>query len=116
VKGVEGAYIANIYDTQEVEKFKLRRKKITNEKEYKMKGALDRLDIYKKTVISFDKGNNWHSIKAPEVNAKNESLNCGGECSLHLRGKAEAHSNLIYSSEKAAGIIVATGNTGIYLA
>lgn len=116
VKGLEGAYIANIFDYVEVDKIRSRRKKVTNEKEMKMKGgALERLDAYKKSVISFDKGSNWHSIKAPKLSYNNEAINCGGECSLHLKGRTESLSNPIYTSDKAAGIILATGNTGLYL-
>ena len=91
---MEGAYIANIFDYDEIEKIRSRRKKITNEKEQKLKGgSLDRLDNYKKTVISYDKGSNWHSINAPKVNYKNEPINCRGDCSLHLNGRTEAQSN-----------------------
>ncbi len=113
---MEGVYIANIFDYGEVEKIRSRRKKVTTEKEQKMKGgALERLDSYRKTVISYDKGSNWHAIRAPKVNFQNEPLNCGGECSLHLKGRTESLANPIYTSEKAAGIILATGNTGLYL-
>lgn len=27
--------------------------------------SIDNINYYKKTVISYDKGGNWHSIKAP---------------------------------------------------
>jgi hypothetical protein len=33
ILGMEGRFIANVYDNAEVEKVKMRRKKVTNEKE-----------------------------------------------------------------------------------
>lgn len=60
-------------------------------------------------------GSTWHSLKAPEVDSKGNSIECSGECSLHLKGRTQSNGNPIYSSEYAPGIIVGTGNTGYYL-
>ena len=54
---IEGLFIANIYEHSEVDKFTSRRKKINS----------DNLDSYKKSVISFDYGGDWHPIRAPKV-------------------------------------------------
>ena len=42
-------------------------------------------------------------------------MKCSGECSLHLNGRTKKNSNPLYSSENAPGIILATGNVGLYL-
>ena len=34
---------------------------------------------------------------------------------MHLKGRTETNGNPLYSAENAPGIIMATGNTGIYL-
>jgi len=68
------------------------------------------LNQFKKTVISYDKGSIWHSLKAPKENS-----NCSGDCSLHLRGRTESYGNPIYTTGGAPGLILATGNTGFYL-
>lgn len=38
-----------------------------------------------------------------------------GECSLHLKGRTDTNGNPIYSAESAPGLIIATGNVGLYL-
>lgn len=69
----------------------------------------------KKTKISFNKGGDWHPVKAPEVNYAGNPTNCSGECSLNFKGRIESQGTPIYSTEKAPGIILATGNLGRYL-
>lgn len=114
IKSVEGVYVANVYDHQEVEKLRMRRKRISEEKDYKTKQS-DRLDTYRRSVITYDKGGQWHQIKAPKYDHQGQPLQCNGDCSLHLRGRTEAPSNIIYSSAEGVGIILGTGNTGLYL-
>ena len=63
---IEGLFIANIYEHSEVDKFTSRRKRITNDKERKSISS-DNLDSYKKSVVSFDYGGDWHPIRAPKV-------------------------------------------------
>ncbi|CAD8138729.1 unnamed protein product [Paramecium octaurelia] len=113
IKSMKGVYIANIFDYDEIEKTKSRRKRINSEREMKLQSS-DRLDQYKKSVITFDLGAEWHSLKAPKYSYAGQPLNCNGDCSLHLKGRTETTS-LIYSSEQAVGIIIGTGNTGLYL-
>ena len=68
-----------------------------------------------KTYITHNKGGKWELIKAPEVSLKGKKTACYIEegCSLHL----EIYSHMgelapVYSSEKAIGIVLATGNMG----
>ena len=57
-------------------------------------------------MISYDKGANWHPIKAPEYNYEGEKTSCSGECSLHLKGRTESNGRPIYSSENAPGLLM----------
>lgn len=65
-------------------------------------------------MITYDFGAEWHTLKAPKYDYKGSQITCSGDCSLHLRGRTQT-SSLIYSSEESVGIILGTGNTGIYL-
>ena len=51
IQGVEGVYIANVYDHNEVERYKSRRRGITDEEESKKRNGFERVEAYKKTVI-----------------------------------------------------------------
>lgn len=44
----------------------------------------------KKTKITFNKGGDWHTIKAPQVNYAGNKINCSGDCSLNLKGRTES--------------------------
>ncbi|KAM3138353.1 hypothetical protein pb186bvf_009629 [Paramecium bursaria] len=113
IKSMKGVYIANIFDYEEVERTIQRRKRINTEKDMKSQQA-DKLDQYKKSLITYDFGGEWHPIKAPKYSYNGQPLNCNGDCSLHLRGRTQT-SSMIYSSQDAIGIIIGTGNTGLYL-
>jgi len=71
-----------------------------------------------KTYITHNKGGKWELIKAPEVTMAGKKSTCYIEdgCSLHL----EIYSHMgelapVYSSEKAVGIVLGTGNLGAKL-
>jgi hypothetical protein len=98
---MDGTYIANVYDHSEVEKQRGRETSVG-------------LEHYKRTLISFDKGGNWHPLRAPARDSSNETIRCAGDCSLHLKGRTE-NANPIYSSESSPGVAVGVGNTGLYL-
>jgi len=100
---MDGVYIANVYDHQEVDKLRGRDNI-----------PVGHLEHYKKSFISFDKGGNWHPLKAPIKDSKGDAIKCNGDCSLHLKGRTE-NSNPIYSSENSPGMAVGVGNTGLYL-
>ncbi|CAD8167582.1 unnamed protein product [Paramecium pentaurelia] len=102
--GMEGVYVANVFDHQEVEKSKSR-SSITPAT----------LELYKKTFISYDRGGQWHPLKAPEIDSKGDEIQCSGDCSLHLKGRTEANQNPLYSSQNAPGVSIGVGNTGLYL-
>jgi len=68
-----------------------------------------------KTYITHNKGGKWELIKAPEVSKRGKKTACYVEdgCSLHL----EIYSHMgelapVYSTEKAIGIVLGTGNIG----
>lgn len=69
-----------------------------------------------RTYITHNKGGKWELIKAPvDPNLKGKIGTCYIEdgCSLHL--EIYSHSGAlapVYSTEKAIGVILATGNTG----
>ncbi len=113
IQSMEGVYIANVYDSTELLKFQQRKKVSTSEAERK-KPQFDRLDGYKKTVFSSNKGSTWNPLKAPKYDYMAQALKCSGDCSLHLRGRTDKSHNPIYSSENSVGIIIATGNTGFF--
>ena len=71
-----------------------------------------------KSYITHNKGGKWELIKAPEVTMMGKKSSCYIEdgCSLHL----EIYSHMgelapVYSSEKAVGIVLGTGNLGAKL-
>jgi hypothetical protein len=86
VLGMDGVYIANIFDHYEVEKFKSR-----------MESSMEYLEPYKRSQITFDRGGNWHTLSAPSKDSDGTETNCKGECSLHLKGRTESNYNAIYS-------------------
>lgn len=68
-----------------------------------------------KTFITHNKGGKWELIKAPEVSHRTKKTACYVEdgCSLHL----EIYSHMgelapVYSTEKAIGLVLGTGNIG----
>ena len=71
-----------------------------------------------RTYITHNKGGKWELIKAPEISMRGKKTACYIEdnCSLHL----EIYSHMgelapVYSSEKAVGIVLGTGNLGFRL-
>ncbi|CAD8113365.1 unnamed protein product [Paramecium primaurelia] len=95
IESLKGVYIANIYDHEKL--------KVVKESD---------LEKYKKTVITFDKGAIWHPLKAPETDVNGQQIHCSGDCSLHLQGRSVSK---IYRESKAVGLIMASGNIGLYL-
>ena len=68
-----------------------------------------------KTFITHNKGGKWELLKAPETSITGKRTACYVEdnCSLHL----EIYSHMgelapVYSTEKAVGIVLGTGNIG----
>ncbi|XP_053670657.1 sortilin-related receptor-like [Anopheles nili] len=73
---------------------------------------------YLVSVITFDHGNTWRPIKAPDTDDEGQPLlNCGKDCSLHLTQKfcylyPVTRSVTIMSSKTAPGVIMASGVVG----
>jgi len=73
------------------------------------------IEQHVKSYITHNKGGKWELIRAPEKIMNGTPTNCYMEdgCSLHL----EIYSHMgqlspVYSTEKAVGIVLATGNMG----
>uniref|UniRef100_A0A182RW24 Sortilin-related receptor n=1 Tax=Anopheles funestus TaxID=62324 RepID=A0A182RW24_ANOFN len=72
---------------------------------------------YLMSVITFDHGTTWRTIKAPETDDEGALLNCGKDCSLHVTQKFSSlypvtRSVTIMSSKTAPGVIMASGVVG----
>lgn len=126
VTGLEGIFIANVYDSDMVEKTRdemVGRVFIPKKKsQFGSSGAkalskrVKDLDKYKKTKISFDKGGMWEPLKPPKTNYEGEKIECPEKvCSLHLHSAASARFGPLYSPSGSLGIILGTGNVGQYL-
>lgn len=68
-----------------------------------------------RTFITHNKGAKWDLLRAPSSTSKNNKIDCYIEdgCSLHL----EIYSHMgklapVYSTEKAIGLVLGTGNLG----
>ncbi|KAL4463962.1 hypothetical protein ABPG74_005899 [Tetrahymena malaccensis] len=113
----EGVYIANTYTAASISKYQ----KLLQRKEgQKTSGSQLTLDSFKienmkKTKITFNKGGDWHQVKAPEYNYAGNPIRCSGDCSLNFKGRTESQGTPVYSTDNAPGIILATGNVGSYL-
>jgi len=98
VQGIEGIYITNEQINSDAaslkEKVKLR------------------------TKITFDKGGQWKSLKAPAATNTGKEFACNPvedpKCSLHLHGVTDSWGPF-YSSKNAIGLVMATGNVGYHL-
>ncbi|KAM3143555.1 hypothetical protein pb186bvf_004317 [Paramecium bursaria] len=102
---INGAYIANVFDQEEYEKMKTRRTSKNFE-------AQQKLDKYKQTRITFDRGGEWHPIKSPKYDFRGQPIGCGGDCSLNLLGRSEAFRNSIVTRNH---LVIGTGSTGVYI-
>ncbi|GIX64149.1 sortilin [Babesia caballi] len=70
-----------------------------------------------RTVVSFNKGAEWHYLKPPKVDSEGKPYDCEqGKCFLHLHGITQ-YKNFapFYSVEQATGLVLATGNVGDHL-
>jgi hypothetical protein len=113
VYGLEGIFIANVYDkdytNKEFEQLKNEGKKTPTKTENPELS-------YKQTVITFDKGGVWQNIPAPERDSLGKKVICEEtECYLHLHSISYQRYGPFYSVESASGIIIATGNIGSHL-
>eukprot|EP01125_Pyxidicula_operculata_P019743 TRINITY_DN717_c0_g1_i1.p1 TRINITY_DN717_c0_g1~~TRINITY_DN717_c0_g1_i1.p1 ORF type:complete len:778 (-),score=166.07 TRINITY_DN717_c0_g1_i1:221-2554(-) len=73
-----------------------------------------------RSLITYNRGNEWNELKAPEYDANNQKTNChlADGCSLHIHGWTDASFDsfsYFYSIPNAIGFMVAPGNLGKYL-
>ena len=110
VYGLEGIYIANIYDKETAAT--VDKKKPTAKKTSKVTEEVSE----KRTFITFDKGGIWRQLAPPEKDSSGKRLRCDEEdCSLHLHSRFTGQFPPIYSTESAVGIVLGVGNVGSYL-
>ena len=123
VSGLNGIYIANIYDEKKIEIAKgaemsqipIESTFEKRQKERSIKVFQD-LDKYKKTVITFDMGGIWSKLNAPIKDSRGRKVSCKDDkCSLHLNSFTKSTYGPVYSVESSIGLIMATGNVGYYL-
>lgn len=138
VAGLEGIYLANIYDPAILKKLKnddassngiaverdTSKPKGTN-KAYQttaVEGKSDSkrsqdLENYKQTRISFDKGAIWEPLDAPKFEANGTKVECEDpkSCFLHLHSISNSKFGPFYSTDNSLGIVLSTGNIGKYL-
>ena len=135
VAGLEGIYLANVYDKDMVEKINSNptqgmdiptsqqsskpTKKVNPFKtsSVKIDQRSQNLDDFKRTMITFDKGAIWEPLSPPKKNVDDELIQCEGEedCALHLHSLSNTKFGPFYSTETSLGIVLGTGNVGTYL-
>ena len=138
VAGLEGIFLVNVYDAKMILKLKddvssdeeiptsQQSSKPTGiSKPFQAASSVSKdkdkryreLDEYKTTLVSFDKGGMWKSLKPPKVNHKGEDIDCDehDDCSLHLHSISNNKFGPFYSTENSLGIILGVGNVGRYL-
>merc|ERR550525_1947698 len=69
-----------------------------------------------RTVISWNKGGTWSSLKPPTTDSSNQPTNCNAPvCALHLHDLTEFGDGTfvpVYSYHNALGILMGSGNLG----
>ena len=115
IRSTEGVYLANVISGKYM---KLARQEIENENRGANIGNEKKTAInhrnYVKTLITHNKGGDWKRLKAPAVDSKGDSYNCGDYCYLHLHSYSSEIPQF-YSVDSAVGIIIGNGNVGRYL-
>ena len=138
VVGLEGIFMANVYDPKMVAKIKeeleadqeistsqtnaegsARAKSSTKAVDARLdkEKRLRELDASKITLISFDKGGMWERLKAPKVDSKGEPIECESDkdCKLNLHSFSVSKYGPFYSTQNSLGIVIGVGNVGTYL-
>jgi len=126
LNGLEGIYMANVVNkewmkeaedmiqTEEAESDGMTEETDVNNQNKQKTNKSDTMKDFINSLITFNKGGNWHLIKAPERDFEGKRYDCGEECNLHFHGFSSANPPF-YSVESAAGIVIANGNVGQYL-
>ena len=111
---MDGIYLINFYEQQIISKYRKQQADLGAKNTIK---PID-LESYKKTKISFNNGGTWQYVQAPSKDSRGKSIDCllSKGCSLHFHTVTSSDMyGSFYSTEKAIGIIIATGNVGYHL-
>lgn len=124
VYSLEGVYIANFRDDSggilnPGNKFKTHIDGTKSQIDQKRSRhvAHSKIEPNIRTVVSFNKGAEWHYLKPPKLDSEGKPYNCDeGKCFLHLHGITQ-YKNFapFYSVENATGLVLGTGNVGDHL-
>ena len=145
VQGIDGVYLANVFDDAVAKKFKTAikenaefpvqgsgSKKTSEETYHRSNNMIDqtvkktgnglfamrmKAEESRKTKISFNKGNTWDLLTPPVKDASGNKIRCRkeDECSLHLHSVSSSRFGPFYSTETSLGLIMGTGNVGPHL-
>jgi len=111
IASLEGVYIAQIFDSNFIQKSLTQGIQNSNNKKKKTINIED----YSQTKITHDKGGVWKSIKAPDFDSNGKAYNCK-QCNLHFNMHTQSHRfGPVYSHPRAVGHIIATGSVGSHL-
>ncbi|ORY36459.1 Oligoxyloglucan reducing end-specific cellobiohydrolase [Rhizoclosmatium globosum] len=88
----------------------------------KMKG-IPGVILANQSLISFDDGSTWSTLKAPETDSEGNSYSCDSDCTLNIYNKISGSVSgtlgsgkpSVHTSKHAAGIMVAVGSVGSHL-
>lgn len=85
IKAMEGIYIINYYEKEDIDRGRMELSRIedSNEEAHSRKTILKSI-LKKKSAITFNKGASWTKIKPPFMDANGKPIDCKGTCSLHL--------------------------------
>jgi len=106
VYGLEGIYIANVYD-RDTDEGKAR---TPGDGKRAKKETEDSVEM--RTVITFDKGGVWRQLAAPERDSKGSKIRCEEDCFLHLHSLSNRQFPPVYSTDTAIGLVLGVGNVG----
>lgn len=138
VSGLEGIFLANVYDPQILNKIKsdggASQEIATSSQSSKPTGKvkayqtssssskdkehrLKELDQYKMTMVTFDKGGIWDRLRPPKKDAKGNRIECEDEdgCYLNLHSISNTKYGPMYTTENSLGIVIGVGNIGKHL-
>jgi hypothetical protein len=133
VQGLEGIYLANVYDKDQIKRVKsgldgistISTERASGKKSSNTHGtpslqeqdAFKRLEGYKKTMITFNKGAMWSPLVPPLRDSMDKKIICSDEddCQLHLNSITSLNYGPFYSTASSLGIVIGTGNVGKYL-
>ncbi|EGR32320.1 hypothetical protein IMG5_088080 [Ichthyophthirius multifiliis] len=119
--GVDGIYIANVYDGKKVEQYKKdlqQQSQTEGDENIEKNHEKPNLEKYLQTRITFNKGGDWIKIRAPSKDSQDHRIDCDYSkgCSLHLHSvSSKMEFGPVYSSENSIGLVIGTGNIGYYL-